>query len=221
MSEAAKPKPKPAMAARQVYKVIIDAPIETVWNTLVKTDEVLPFFFGSVCETKDGLKPGRKMRMVTPDRKTAAVVGEVLEFSPPHRYAHTMAFTQYEGEAPATVTYELKEVPGGTEFSLVTTNVPVGTKTEKSMAQGGPFIVLHGDGDQSYHIEPKPGLDLMRQAEHSEAREGWRLLEIPLRGNEQWQLDGDLPSTIRALSLAFDSWGGPTLRFWIDGLAFE
>jgi uncharacterized protein YndB with AHSA1/START domain len=134
-------KAKAAVAARQVYKVVINAPVEVVWNTLVKTDEVLPFFFGSVCQTKDGLKPGRKLRMVTPDRKIAAVVGEVLEFSPPHRYSHTMAFTQYVGEAPATVTYELKEVPGGTEFSLITTNVPAGTKTEKSMAQGGSFIV--------------------------------------------------------------------------------
>ena len=27
------------------------------------------------------------------------------------------------------------------EFSLTTTNVPAGTKSQKSMAQGGPFIV--------------------------------------------------------------------------------
>ena len=137
--------PKTAAAAGKpekfVWKVTINAPIETVWSTLVKTDEVLPFFFGSVCQTQDGLKPGRKMRMVSPDRKFAAVVGEVLEFSPPHRYSHTMAFTQFEGEPASTVTYELKEVPGGTEFSLITDNVPAGTKTEKSMAQGGPFIV--------------------------------------------------------------------------------
>lgn len=130
-----------AKAEKQIYKTVINAPIETVWNTLVKTDEVLPFFFGAVCQTADGLKPGRKMRMVSSDKKFAAVVGEVLEFSPPHRYSHTMAFTQYEGDPPSTVTYELKEVPGGTEFSLITTNVPTGTKTEKSMAQGGPFIV--------------------------------------------------------------------------------
>lgn len=127
--------------ARQVYKVMIAAPVETVWNTLVKTDAVLPFFFGSVCETKAGLKPGARMRMVTPDRKIAAVVGEVLEFSPPHRYAHTMLFTQWESDGPTTVIYELKAVPGGTEFSLTTENVPVGTKSETSMAQGGPFIV--------------------------------------------------------------------------------
>ena len=41
-----------------VWKVTINASIETVWNTLVKTDEVLPFIFGAVCETKDGLRPG-------------------------------------------------------------------------------------------------------------------------------------------------------------------
>jgi uncharacterized protein YndB with AHSA1/START domain len=134
-------KPKGAVAEKQVYKVVINAPIETVWNTLVKTDAVLPFFFGSVCETKDGLKPGKGMRMVSSNRKFAAVVGEVLEFSPPHRYSHTMAFTQYTGDAPSTVIYDLKEVPGGTEFSLTTVNVPSGTKTEKSMGQGGPFIV--------------------------------------------------------------------------------
>ncbi len=40
-----------------------------------------------------------------------------------------------------TVTYELKEVGDAVEFSLITTNVPVATRTEKSMAQGGKFIV--------------------------------------------------------------------------------
>ena len=87
--------------------------------------------------------------------------------------------------------------------------------------QGGPFIVIHGDGGQRCHIEPRAGRDLMRETDYSEAREGWRLFEIPLRGDAHWQSDGDLPETARAVSLAFDSWGGPTLRFWIDGLALE
>ncbi|MEQ8936606.1 MAG: SRPBCC domain-containing protein [Amphiplicatus sp.] len=124
---------------RSVWKVTINAPIETVWNTLVKTDDVLPFFFGSVCETRDGLKPGGKMRMVSKDRKYAVVFGEVLEFSPPYRYSHTMSFTQVEGERPAKTTYELKEVPSGTEFTLTSECIP-GTKTGK-MIEGGQFIV--------------------------------------------------------------------------------
>ena len=126
-------------AQRAIYQILIEAPIQVVWDTLVKTDEALPFFFGAVCDTTGGLKPGRSMRMITPDRKFASVVGEVLEFSPPHRYAHTMKFTQYE-DAPCTVIYELTEVEGGTDFKLITENVPAGTKTEKAMVPGGKFI---------------------------------------------------------------------------------
>lgn len=87
--------------------------------------------------------------------------------------------------------------------------------------QGGPFIALHGADGQLCRIEPKAGLDLMRQLDHNEAREGWRLMELPLAGNEQWQVDGEVPKTVQAVSLAFDSWGAPTLRLWIDGLALE
>jgi uncharacterized protein YndB with AHSA1/START domain len=133
------PAETPATAPRSVYKLHINAPIRIVWDTLVKTDEVLPFIFGAVCDTKDGLKAGHPLRMVTKNRKYATVVGEVLEFSPPHRYAHTMKFTQYP-DTPVTVIYDLKEVDGGTEFSLITENVPVGTKTEKSMGPGAKFI---------------------------------------------------------------------------------
>lgn len=128
-----------AIADRAIYEVSIDAPIHTVWDTLVKTDEALPFFFGAVCDTVEGLKPGKPMRMITPNQKFASVVGEVLEFSPPHRYAHTLKFTQYE-DAPCTVIYELTEIEGGTRFRLITENVPAGTKTEKSMVPGGKFI---------------------------------------------------------------------------------
>ncbi|MEQ9506024.1 MAG: SRPBCC domain-containing protein [Hyphomonas sp.] len=133
------PAPKPALAERAIYKVTIAAPIRTVWDTLVKTDEVLPFFFGAVCDAEGGLANGKPMRMVSADRKFAIVVGEVLEFSPPHRYAHTMKFTQYP-DAPCTVIYDLKEIEGGTEFTLITEGVPAGTKTEKSMVPGGVFI---------------------------------------------------------------------------------
>ncbi len=126
-------------AQKAIYRVHIDAPIETVWSELVKTDAALPFFFGAVCDTP-GLQEGAPIAMRTKDGKHTSVVGTVLEFEPPHRYAHTFKFTHLD-EAPCVVTYELRSVDGGTEFSLITENVPMGTKTAKSMAQGGPFIV--------------------------------------------------------------------------------
>jgi len=128
------------VAEKAIYKVFIAAPAETVWNELVKTDEVLPFFFGSVCKTTGELTVGAPFAMETPNGKHRSVVGEVLEFNPPHRYSHTFKFTGHD-DPPCTVTYELIPVEGGTDFSLITTNVPAGTKTEKGMVQGGKFIV--------------------------------------------------------------------------------
>ena len=57
----------------------------------------------------------------------------------PFDLAHTMTFTQVEGERPARTIYELKEVTGGTELTLMSDSVP-GTKIGKMVA-GGPFIV--------------------------------------------------------------------------------
>lgn len=127
-------------AGKQVLRLVIEAPVEVVWSTLVKTDAVLPFFFGAVCDPgPGGLSSGGTMRMVSADRKFAIVVGEVLEFSPPHRYVHTIGFTQVAAEKPARVTYELKAVPGGTELTL-TSDFTAGSKVGK-MVQGGSFIV--------------------------------------------------------------------------------
>ena len=87
--------------------------------------------------------------------------------------------------------------------------------------QGGPFIVIHGDDGRQCYIEPNQGRDLMRELDHNEAREGWRLLEIPLNGDDSWQREGDLPNTAQAVSLAFDSWGAPPLTIWVDGLGLR
>ena len=127
-------------ADKAIYKAIIQAPIATVWAELVKTDTVLPFFFGAVCKTTGEIGVGAPIAMQTTSGRYRSVVGTVLEFNPPHRYSHTFKFTGYE-DAPCVVTYDLKEVDGATEFTLTTTNVPAASKTEKAMAQGGPFIV--------------------------------------------------------------------------------
>jgi uncharacterized protein YndB with AHSA1/START domain len=135
---------KPATAtmpetATQVSQVIIDAPIQKVWDTLTKEGEVLPFFFGTVMHTTT-MAPGAPVRMRTPNGKYTGVVGEVLEYDPPHKYSMTFKFTDVD-EPICKITHELKEVDGGTEFTLTSEEVPVGTKTEKKMAQGGQFIV--------------------------------------------------------------------------------
>jgi uncharacterized protein YndB with AHSA1/START domain len=123
---------------KQVFRVVIEASIQKVWDTLTKEGEVLPFFFGSVLHTTR-LAPGAPIRMRTPSGKYTGVVGEVLEFDPPHRYSHTFKFTQLD-DPICKVTYELKEIEGGTEFTLTSEEIAPGTKTEGYMRMGGDFI---------------------------------------------------------------------------------
>jgi len=120
-------------------RVVIRAPIRKVWAELTRENTVLPFFFNSTCKTPDGLKVGAPVRMVSKSGKHAAVVGDVLEFDPPYRYAHTFKFTSLD-DPPCIIRYELKEVDGGTEFTLISERVPAGTKSEKYMTSGGEFI---------------------------------------------------------------------------------
>jgi len=126
-------------ANKRIYRTVIKAPIETVWSELVKTDTELPFFFGAVCACENR-EPGAPFAMRSKNGKHTSAVGEVLDFSPPHRYSHTFKFTTFD-DPPCTITYELKETPAGVEFSLISENVPTGSKTENSMGRGGPFIV--------------------------------------------------------------------------------
>ena len=123
---------------RSVFKLVIHAPIEKVWAELTRTNTELPFFFNGVCKTP-GLAVGAQIRMQTKDGKNTSVVGRVLEFDPPYRYAHTFKFTNVD-DPECIVRYQLKETPEGTEFTLINENVPGGTKTEGYMATGGQFI---------------------------------------------------------------------------------
>ncbi|WP_424932371.1 SRPBCC domain-containing protein [Amaricoccus macauensis] len=122
-----------------INRTLIKAPKETVWNTLVKTDEALPFFFGSICETAGGMREGATFRMVSANRRVAMVVGEVLRFEPPDVYSHTFTMTNIE-EPPVTVTYTLTEKEGGTEFELRIDNLVPGSKLAKEMISSQGFI---------------------------------------------------------------------------------
>ncbi len=126
-------------ADRAIYKVLVKAPIETVWSELIKTTSPRPFFWNSSWDAKD-MAPGNAYRLVSNSGKTVAVVGEILEMKPPHRLVHSFRLTTLEDPA-STVTYTLKETADGTEFCLITENILIGSKSEKSMADGAKFII--------------------------------------------------------------------------------
>lgn len=125
-------------AGRAIYKVLVNAPIETVWSELINTSSPRPFFWNSNWDTKS-FAPGNAYRVVSSDGKAVAVVGEILEIEAPFRLVTTFRLTSLD-DPPSKVTYELKEITGGTEFTLITENIIADSKSEKSMADGSQFI---------------------------------------------------------------------------------
>jgi len=122
-----------------VFRVVIRGRIEDVWREITKSDEPQGCMFNTQLHTT-GLRPGAPIRMRTRSGRFTAVVGDVLEFDPPRRYAHTLRFTSYD-DAPCKVIYDLKPVEGGVEFTLTCADVPKGTRTAKDMQPGGKMIV--------------------------------------------------------------------------------
>ena len=130
----------PASDTLHKFEVVIAAPIDDVWAEITKTDEPIPAFFNSQMHVA-ALRAGARLAMRTPDGKYTGVVGEVVECTPPTRFAHTFRFTNFD-DPECTVVYDLESLPAGdTKFTLTIRELPEGTKTAKQMVQGGTMIV--------------------------------------------------------------------------------
>jgi uncharacterized protein YndB with AHSA1/START domain len=170
-----------AESDRAVFKVFIRGSAEAVWREITKTDSLQGCMFNMRLVTP-GLAPGSAIQMRTKSGKYVGVVGEVIEYDPPRKYSHTFKFTQFD-DPPCTVTYELKPVTNGVEFTMTLDNLPPGTKTAKQMVAGGKMIV----NTLKAIVEtgrPKLGIRLLYRL--------FRLLEstTPARCRvENWQLE--------------------------------
>ena len=127
-----------AETTKSISKVFINADINAVWRELTKTGETQKAMFNMVMHTS-GLRPGAQIQMRTINNRYVGVVGEVLEIEAPYRYSHTFKFTNYD-DPDCRVTYVLEERDGGTEFTLTSEEIPVGTQTEKQMVPGADMI---------------------------------------------------------------------------------
>jgi uncharacterized protein YndB with AHSA1/START domain len=125
--------------ADAVFRMFIAADIQRVWRELTKTGEAQGAVFNAWLHTT-GLVPGGRLQMRTGSGEHVIVDGEVVAFEPPHRFAHTHRFTQFD-DPVCTVQYELKPVGQGVEVTLTVIGLPAGSKTAKSMASGGHSIL--------------------------------------------------------------------------------
>lgn len=122
-----------------VFRIVVEADIQRVWRELTKTDEAQGAVFNAWLHSS-GLVPGAAMQMRTGTGRHVLVVGEVVAWEPPHRFAHTHRFTMHD-DPVCQVAYELKPVAGGVEVTLRVTGLPVGTPTDKAMSSGGTAIL--------------------------------------------------------------------------------
>ena len=130
------PETKPAEA---VFRIFIRGPIELVWREITKTDQVQAAMFNMRLHTP-GFTPGSPIRLRSKSGKVTGIVGEVLEFDPPHRYAHTFKFTNLD-DPPCKVIFDLKTVTNGVEVTMTIADLLDGTKTAKQMRQGAGLIM--------------------------------------------------------------------------------
>jgi uncharacterized protein YndB with AHSA1/START domain len=124
---------------KAVFQVMIDAPIEDIFRELTRTDRPLGAIFNCMLTT-DRLAPGGRFQMRTISGRHAIVAGRILEYDPPHRFAHTHRFTQFD-DPECKVIYELRPSGNSVQVTLTVEDLPVGTRTAKNMAGGGHFIL--------------------------------------------------------------------------------
>jgi Activator of Hsp90 ATPase homolog 1-like protein len=124
---------------KAVFRVIIDGKIEAIWHELTKQGEAQAAVFNAWLHAQT-LAVGQNIQIRTESGEHVLVIGKITAFAPPHRFAHTFCFTQYD-DPECEVIYELKQLPTGVECTLIVDRLPVGTKTAKEMQSGGKMIV--------------------------------------------------------------------------------
>ncbi|MEO6996736.1 MAG: SRPBCC domain-containing protein [Terracoccus sp.] len=124
----------------QVYAIYIDAPAQKIWDAVTTAEFSERFGYGGVTEID--LTPGGAVRDLTTAEMRqmgmgeVAATGTVIEVDPPHKLVMTWS-PSWHDEPETTLTYEIKEYPGGASCFTLTHVLAGAPNTAKDVRGGG------------------------------------------------------------------------------------
>ncbi len=124
----------------QIFSIYIEAPAQKIWDAITTAEFSARYGFGG--EIEMDLREGGAMRdLTTPEMKEmgmgdVAVTGTLLEVDAPHKLVQTWS-PEWQDEPETTLTYEIKEYPGGASCLTLTHECQGAPNTAKDVRGGG------------------------------------------------------------------------------------
>lgn len=123
----------------RVYEVTTTATPEAAWAALTDPHIVRHYYYGTAPRTTWGV--GSPIQFVDDDGD-AQIVGEVLEFDPPARLAHTFIATWYGGrDDQGALHWEIAPTDEGCRITLIHRGAQADTREGSETADGSREII--------------------------------------------------------------------------------
>ena len=126
---------------KHVYKLMIEAPPEKVWEALTNSEYTTRFWYGSAISSE--WTSGSDYKITTADGSRVFIHGKVLEADRPRRLVQTYNTTwpPFDTEKETTMTWELEPRDGGTQLTLTHEGFQDDSKLYETLAQGWTDIL--------------------------------------------------------------------------------
>ena len=127
------------MTDDRIYEVTVSASAEDVWKALTDPQTVRRYYFDTAPRTT--WEVGSPIEFVDDDGD-AQIVGEVLEFEPPTRLAHTFIATWYgERDDQGSLHWEVSPTDDGCRITLIHRGAKAETREGSETADGSRQII--------------------------------------------------------------------------------
>jgi uncharacterized protein YndB with AHSA1/START domain len=123
----------------RIYRVEVTASAETAWAALIEPDTVRRYYYGTVPRTT--WEVGSPVEFVDDDGDVQ-IRGEVLEFDPPRRLAHTFVATWYgQDDDQGSLHWEVEPTDAGARITLVHRGARADSREGSETADGSREII--------------------------------------------------------------------------------